>query len=76
MRYQEYSFTPSTDELPTTVDAVPADRELHVEIGRRTPEWITSHGLKGNPTQLMGGLDDIPDGFKYMAVSLFDQVCW
>ncbi|WVF72503.1 hypothetical protein IAT40_007319 [Kwoniella sp. CBS 6097] len=57
------NFTPRAPE-PFIIPAVPEAREFATKIYSVTPELITKYGIKPNPVEVRGGLEDIDAGLK------------
>ncbi|OCF44732.1 hypothetical protein I317_01421 [Kwoniella heveanensis CBS 569] len=60
---KEMNFSPRTPE-PFIIPAVPEAREFATKIYAATPELITKFGIKPNPVEIRGGLENVEAGLK------------
>lgn len=52
-----------------TLPVIPGDREWFNDFITRVVDLLTKNDIKPNPIQIVGGLDDILEGFEIQKVS-------
>ncbi|WVQ98438.1 hypothetical protein IAU59_005562 [Kwoniella sp. CBS 9459] len=60
---KEFNFAPRAPE-PFIVPALPESREFATKIYSATPELVVKYGIKPNPVDVRGGLEDIESGLR------------
>ncbi len=58
---QAFTFAPGMD-----VPAIPSDRDLYVKLNKDMSKFLNEYKIKPNPSEELGGLEDILGGFKRM----------